>query len=677
MADTQQLEVAVVQLRKENRELRAERENLLVKNRLLTEVLGKQKKDLEPKESQKDHNHSSKPNPSLSSNSLLDNEIRRAEREISDLKDQVEQLKEAISRVRQQNETLEDEKDELMAELDKAAENEINLEAKVTQAEEEKEFYIKELEEFKESLRALFPASKNQSDLQGYLEYIEKRIQENADQEKYLDRREKLIEERTNSLNLREASLREKEILLEERAKEKPSSKMSPQDAPEYNPNLGSSLSRRGGESLQNSNPGHRELHHNPSRGEQEYNQETLKESMVSGRDSYFETAREKARKKREQTDLGQSENRYMRASESLSQMPTSGVHHSSVSHQNLANTLGANGSSRLKQSSYVDKKESRVVSIDDDEKDPNKLTFNPSRVSQYDRKSDQKNSQLIASNMHFEKSRTPIDSQIDPYNQKLSVSTSSKKNEPIFDYANNPSDLQDQMLTGQFKNVNKWQKKEAPPMLYEADKDIWHEHEDDDEMETGHNEKNINHQPNEADFQLPPNPLQEQTMMESKVESQLKPAGFNPPIDSQIKKAVAFDLFDESIDEKKRQILIQKLEKNRAQDKTAFQKNNFLTDKREEKKDYGKQKDQGLSSHLAGYEKQGNGSGISKAGSGITSNQSHQGKNINRELSPNNENQSDAHSKPVERRNPSSQGRKLHNDKPPIQTSPYIPGKK
>jgi hypothetical protein len=677
MAEAHPLEAAVVQLRKENRELRSERENLLVKNRLLTDVLAKDRSTPEGKEHQNERQTHHGQVLGSSSSANHDADWKKAEREMVDLKEQVSQLKEAIERVRRQNESLENEKEDLMTEIDRAAERELALEDKLNIALEDKEGCLKELEDFKESLRALFPSSKGQSDLQGYLEFIEKREQENSDQEKYLDRRERLLDERINSLNLREAALRQREAELDEKIVRQKASKLNDPETYNYQDHSRPNGSKKSMEVDYNSQVDRRGNQSKQSSEALNNTRQSLVDSMAAGQESYFDMAKEKAKKKKEETDMGRGENRYMRVSESLSHIQGSGVSQQPSSHYNFANTLGRNNSGREKISQVDERHSRRWQKEIEEEQDPNKITFNPSKLSERG----EFGAMPMSNSYH---GRSIIDSKIDQSafpvddgaSKSIAASSAKRKDNP-FSNLEYQTEMGDANQPGQVKITNKWQKNHKSPEVYEAEKQDWDEHDNDDEMETVHREKSIDHQPNVSDFQAPPTLLQEQTIMESNVESQIKPATFNDPQASNLKKGVAFDLFDESIDEKKRQLLIQKLERNRAQDRHQFHKNNFLAEKRDLLKEEDKQKGEGLNSYLSQYEKQGNRSNISKAASGIVGNPSTQSKSYNRELSPNNDSKPDLAPKQSERRNPSTQGRRPIPDRPPTHGSPFIPSKK
>lgn len=680
MCESQSFETTVVKLRKDNRELRSEREGLLMKNKLLVDMLGGSV-DLNGKLAiQKSIDHQA---IGTSMSSLSGGDLKKAEREMADLKEQVDQLRDALQRIRLQNEALETEKSDMLTDIEQAAERELALEDQLIAETEEKNSYLKELEDFKESLRALFPSSQKESDLQAYLENIDRRESDLAERERYLDRREKLMEDRLASLNNRESELRHREANVEAKEDElltmkKLEKKNSREQATglqyerkDYQDFVGveqgsvnSRMSRRHPNEFHETN-------------------KTLQDSFASGYDSHFERAKDLARKKKELLQESMAASKPMRTSESLSNMPSISQKFSDERIK-LSNTIGkSNLDEEMAPSRWT--KKSSTNQIDQgglgygqsEVRDLNKLTFNPSQMT------DNGEMLIIDPNERGEtafeagRSKGPGSKQLDNSDyrgmQESRYSQASKAGVPQSSMFEDKPELED----FNEPKSNKWKRKaDHNPAKLEAEF-AFEDAANDDEMEEICNEKHTDGPSMESGYQVDINQLQDNTVMESKVQQSAMQQADDRPGNPVTKKAVAFDLFDESIDEKKRELLIQKLERNRAQERHQVQKNNFLAEKRDQKSYRDKIRGENNSAASNLVEKNASRQNPSRLNSGIVGNPSTASKAMNRDSSLGKESGQDDSFQKKRIVGSDSQASKQPQEKGGVSTSPFLHHKK
>lgn len=680
MCESQSLEATIMQLRKDNRELRSEREGLLMKNKLLADVLGDSAQSNGRPASQKSIDHQA---IGASMGSLVGGDIKRAEREMADLREQVDQLRDAIERVRSQNEALEAEKADILEDIEKAAEKELALEDQLVAETEEKNDILKELEDFKESLRALCPSSQNQSDLQGYLENIERRESDLAERERYLDRREKLMEDRLGSLNNREAEIRHREVNLERKDEDhlslKKLEKKNSRDqgsTPNYEV--------KGHEDYEAFDQGsvrNRVSRRHPT--EIHDTHKALQDSIGSGYDSHYERAKEVARRKKEMLQDSMAASKMMRASESLSNMPSNNQNFPENKIK-LSNTIGRSNTEEemapskwTKKSNSTHTEQPRQLHNHGELKDSNKLTFNPSQMTDngemliVDRSMD--GDQAFPPSKSINASRKLDDSSDYRGMQESRYSQANKADVPRSSMFDNNHDDDGRS----YPAANKWRKK-AEIDTPKADADFVFDNVDnDDEMSESQKAKHEGGLSFDAGYQRDLSQLQDNTIMESRVQQSAINDEDTASPQPEIKKAVAFDLFDESIDEKKRQLLIQKLEKNRAQDKQQVHKNNFLAEKREQKSSRDRSKGDNKSGASFANDRSHAKQNQSKLGSALAENPSISSKPMNRESSFGRDNDQDDSFQKRGIQGSGSHARRTPTDKGNIQTSPFAHHKK
>ena len=481
MKSSNSLEEYVFQLKEENEKLKSEMQRVQMRNALL----------LETNESLRN----------AGNNSL---ESGRNQRMRNDNDDIVIQLKGVIERLKKDIEVVENEKNELLEEIDKAAEREILLEEKVDKGFNENIETLKELEDFKSSLRALFPSSETPSDLYGFLDNIERREEDVSKRDRELERREKIFHEKWEQLDKKEQWLEEWETRL--RGKD-----LSSNSVPR-NINQTSNVFGADSVSLQ---------------GTLRSQHEELKKETWSKKnsESRFEAAKERLIRQKNDLNLGESV---------ISKQGGQGTDRSSSrSQERKRNTMSQVYSDHSKQpviNQVIDEFHYKIDEPEDyeDETDTNKITFHPNSMNQ----------------KLFEDVIQP-----DSLSQRKIQEENLKCNP--FENINDHYPRQSNILESNNSIWRNQELKEFKPTVLDSKLklDVFNDHDFEEPEAKGHLHSDNN---DHLDvFHVP----------------EAAPARDNHN-DSATKKAIAFDLFDESIDEKKRAILIQKLQRNRSTNK-------------------------------------------------------------------------------------------------------------
>ena len=478
------LEESVFILKAENERLRAEAEGLHLKNKLLLELT-----------------EGGKGSPPRSQ------ETKWAERLKSDHEEQTAQLKQVIDRLKAANQELENERQELIEELDKAAEREIGLEEQLEKGQNDYNDTMQELEDFKTSLRTLFPSSDKPSDLQGLIQHLETRESELSNWERELDKRERILNEKTNSLREKENRLLEQESRLKPR--DRPA---DPGDAAKDTHIQQSHVYGAESVSLQGT-----------LKDQSEVASERILSWSKRPTESRFLAAKEKAKQKRENGSRV-SENQHTIEEERPSRHRESSFEKKSSHTSHEASQLSNRESSREKREvflkSQAEAKDDFDAGEEEEQFEPNKMTFNPSSMSH--KVLGGQSQREVLEDFEAEKRFSSFGG-----NQIESVEKHDRVEDSQFVWNPTASHRAKPVLP------------ERPDHLPKAE-----------ESGKPSRAKNSSFEVEEFHIEDPAD------------DSKLNPDQTHNSIQ---KKAIAFDLFDESIDEKKRQQLIQKLERKRS----------------------------------------------------------------------------------------------------------------
>lgn len=484
------LEESVFVLKAENDRLRSEAEGLHLKNKLLIEMAESSK-----------------------SNTARAADKKWTERLKSDYEEQIDQLKQALERLKSSNLELENERQELLDELDKAAERELGLEEQLEKGQNDYNDTMQELEDFKTSLRALFPSSDKPSDLQALIQHFETRESELSNWERELDKRERILNEKTTSLRDKENRLLEIESRIGAKDRAADPAELIRDSHIRHSHVYGAeSVSLQG-----------------TLKDQSEVASERIMQWSKKPNESRFLAAKEKARQKRDQasrvSDTPQNaieEEKPSKNRESSSEMKSS---HTSRDASQVSNQE----SFRVRQqeairSSHPDPNDDFEADEDEEHFEPNKMTFNPSSMSH----------KLLTG----QRQREAVD---DFDNEKRfssfggsNVEQADKRDSHDSQFIWNPAGSH-QIISAQIV---------SPEVQVKPDECG---------KATGINQTNPKHNSFDVDeFHLDDPAFDQKPHLDQNHHSIQK-------------KAIAFDLFDESIDEKKRLQLIQKLERKRS----------------------------------------------------------------------------------------------------------------
>ncbi len=481
------MEESVFILKAENEKLRSEADGLHLKNKLLLEMA-----------------ESSKSGPVRSPDS------KWAERLKSDYEEQISQLKQAIERLKASNQELENERQELLEELDKAAERELNLEELLEKGQNDYNDTMQELEDFKTSLRTLFPSSDKPSDLQGLIHHFETRESELSNWERELDKRERILNEKSNSLREKESRLLEIEARISTKDRVVEPAELAKDSHIHHSHVFGAeSVSLQG-----------------TLKDQSEVASERILVSVKKPNESRFLAAKEKARQKRDNSSRVSEAQQFSNEEERPSKHHESPSDKRSIKATHEASQLSHQESLKDKRdahpSSQLEANEDFEAGEEEEQFEPNKITFNPSRMSH----------QLSSGKNHGE--------DFDEFDNEKRFSS----------FGGNQIDQQEVAQDSHFM-WNPTTSNRHKPLVAADQSELLN--------------------PGEADLVplIKPNnakhnsfDIDEFHIDDHAFESQQQPEQNHQSIQ---KKAIAFDLFDESIDEKKRQQLIQKLERKRS----------------------------------------------------------------------------------------------------------------
>jgi hypothetical protein len=517
------LEETVFQLKIQNKKLTEEVDGLAMKNSVLLQLNESLRAQVEASKE------------TVSSPSILAN----GKRQIEDLSEQVKQLKGVIERLREDNDNLESEKNNLIVELEKAAENELDLEERNYEKEDELVSCKKELEDFKESLRALFPSSNKPTDLQGFLSFFEQKEQDLSDRERQLDKRDRFLEEKAKSLT-------NKEELLAELEKEL--SNMTQARAYQSNASDAKNIFKESPPTKEKSTRDEYK-----SKGYNTTEVKTYEPTDMYSADKGLLMDRSLHSTMREDKPEEIKSNTYEAVKERMKKKRDPNGPDSS-----LKNSLRSSIQESKRLYPVVDtNRESHFEDIDQPElnyesRDPNKITFNPSVHSNNDyydgfiKKHKPDESERYSNGGDYGlRDSSRYNAMVN--GKERSAGAGYEDNSSRYSHANHNS------LPSQYKYDPNLEAMRQSEKAYETPQQL--EQYQDPVMYLNSSHKK------QGSASLERN-------SEEKTEDK-KPAAKPGQEDPNQKKAVAFDLFDESIDEKKRQLLIQRLEKGRGEKRT------------------------------------------------------------------------------------------------------------